>query len=146
SETPSARESLLPAIRSAWSELESSLEQARRSRDAGDLHAFRIAAKRLRYRIETARDLCGADFRDVLRWLKELQEGLGAWHDRRVLHQMTAEALARPEILVKQSEAARLILGDLEKELRADVGAMEEIFRLATDHSARSRFTERLGR
>ncbi len=69
------------------------------ARDASDLHALRIAAKRLRYTIEVAADLEISGSVEVLDWLRRLQGKLGDWHDAEVLGQTMIEMVARRPFL-----------------------------------------------
>jgi CHAD domain-containing protein len=115
------------AVRDQW---RSALAAAEKSRDSRDLHAFRIATKKLRYRLELRREL-GFDSSELLAALKRLQRALGNWNDRVVLDQMIAEAIGRPKILLREFNAARTLLTELEKDGRQRNIAMEEIFRAA---------------
>jgi CHAD domain-containing protein len=61
------------------------------------LHAFRIQTKRLRYRVELARDLGSNAAQEALDSLKTIQDELGRWHDSTELVMLAADALADPE-------------------------------------------------
>lgn len=128
---------LRAGIEAAWSRWESSLAQAMETREPRDIHALRIATKAMRYRTELLHDLRDASMQPLLEWLKELQEALGLWHDRQVLYQMIAEALARPEFLLRESDAARTLLTVLEKDRSQQGAATDEIFRLSLEHTGR---------
>ena len=128
---------LRAGIEAAWSRWESSLAQAMKTREPRDTHALRIATKAMRYRTELLHDLGDASTQPLLGWLKELQETLGLWHDRQVLYQMIAEALARPEFLLQESDAARTLLTVLEKDRSQQGTATDKIFRLALEHTGR---------
>jgi CHAD domain-containing protein len=69
-----------------------------------------------------------------LRWLADLQEAIGVWHDRQVLDQAVAEAVARAEILLNELPTARTLLVELEKDRSRQAEDVKEIFRLATEH------------
>lgn len=60
-------------------------------------HAMRIAAKRLRYAIETLRPCFGPGAGEVLAVLRALQDALGELHDRDVFLAVTAEAAGDPD-------------------------------------------------
>ena len=49
-----------------------------------------------------------------LKRLAALQDALGVWHDRQVLHRTIAEAVARPEVLLNMPQTARIFLAQLE--------------------------------
>jgi CHAD domain-containing protein len=134
-------ESLLQRLRGSVQQTsdkwQSALARAQETRATADLHALRIATKALRYRIELLYDLGYKDLRTRLKWLEDLQEALGAWHDRQVLDQAIAQTIARPEILLNELQAARILLAELEKERSRENAAVDKIFRLATEHPAR---------
>jgi CHAD domain-containing protein len=69
-----------------------------------------------------------------LKWLADLQEALGVWHDRQVLDQAVAEAIARAEILLNELPTARILLGELENDRSLQAQDVEKIFRLAREH------------
>lgn len=114
----------------AW---QSSLTQARNTRAADDMHRLRIATKVLRYRTELLYDVGAKHFKPQLKWLAALQEALGVWHDRQVFHQAVAEALARPEVLLNEMQAVRLLLAEVEKERSRQANDIENVFRLAME-------------
>jgi CHAD domain-containing protein len=58
---------------------------------------FRIATKVLRYRTELLYDVGHRQLKAQLRWLADLQDAIGVWHDRQVLDQAVAEAVARAD-------------------------------------------------
>jgi CHAD domain-containing protein len=99
-----------------------------------DLHAFRIATKDLRYRTELLYDVGHRQLKTQLRWLADLQDAIGVWHDRQVLDQAVAEAVARAEILLNELPTARTLLVELEKDRSRQAEDVGEIFRLATEH------------
>jgi hypothetical protein len=66
--------------------------------------------------------------------LAELQEALGVWHDRQVLHQAVAGAVARAEVLLSELSTARILLAELESDRSRDTEDIEKIFRRAIDH------------
>jgi CHAD domain-containing protein len=125
---------LSASVRDAWAEWQSALARAQDSRAVADLHAFRVATKDLRYRTELLHDLGLEPMKSQLRWLAELQEALGAWHDREMLHQAVAEAVGRPDILLNALPSARVLLAELETERNRPAKDVERIFRLALEH------------
>lgn len=94
------RASLDASIETAFSRWHSALAKARETRQSRDIHAFRVATKRLRYRLELMRALGEKSTRSRLQYLKGLQEKLGTWHDRQTVNQVVAETLARPKFLL----------------------------------------------
>ena len=79
-----------------------------------DLHAFRIATKDLRYRTELLYDVGHRQLKPQLKWLADLQDAIGVWHDRQVLHEAVAEAVARADVLLNELQTARTLLAELE--------------------------------
>jgi CHAD domain-containing protein len=147
----SPREDPLGAIRRlneslgrAWSEWQSALARAQETREIGDLHAFRIATKVVRYRTELLVDLGDKRRKAELNRLTALQEVIGVWHDRQVLHQAVAEAVARREVLLNELPKARVLLAEVEKQRSHDPEDVAKIFRLATEHLKQSDGGERL--
>ena len=57
-----------------------------------NVHALRIATKRLRYRVELAGDVGERRAAEVLPWLEKLQDAIGRWHDRQVLREVAGHA------------------------------------------------------
>ncbi len=122
------------SVHDAWGEWQSALARARDTRSVEDLHALRVATKDLRYRTELLHDLGLGEVKPQLRWLTSLQEALGAWHDREMLHQAVAEAVGRPDILLKELSSARRLVAELERERNRPPKDVERIFRLALEH------------
>jgi CHAD domain-containing protein len=125
---------LRDSVQGAWSKWQSALARAQETRAANDLHALRVASKALRYRTELLCDVGHKQMRAQLRWLAELQEALGVWHDRQVLHQAVAGAVARAEVLLSELSTARILLAELESDRSRDTEDIERIFRRAIDH------------
>lgn len=80
--------------------------------DAEGIHQLRIAAKRLRYLIETLSDLGFREPKGALRWLHSVQAKIGDWHD---LFCLESEVLA----LVGKKEAKHGRLDESAALLRA---------------------------
>jgi len=83
------------------------------------IHAFRIATKRLRYRIELARDLGARDAAHALDFLRSMQDVLGAWHDQIALLQLTAQALADSQFLLSHARLVATVLRKADSERSA---------------------------
>jgi len=125
---------LVGSVQGAWSRWQSALARAQETRAVNDLHVLRIATKDLRYRTELLYDVGRREMKAQLKWLADLQEALGVWHDRQVLHQAIAKAVARAEILLNELQTARLLLAELETDRRRRSGDIEKIFHLAVEH------------
>jgi CHAD domain-containing protein len=119
----------------AWTKWQTALSRAQETQAVDDLHGFRIATKDLRYRTELLYDVGERQLKARLKWLADLQEALGVWHDRQVLHQAVAEAVGRTEILLKQLPTARILLAELEADQSRQSRDVEKIFRLAMEHA-----------
>ena len=125
------------SVQGAWTKWQSALTRAQETRAADDLHVLRIATKDLRYRTELLYDVGHRQLKAQLKWLADLQEALGAWHDRQVFHQAVARAVARPEILLNELQTARLLLAELETDRGRQSQDVDKIFRLAVEHPGR---------
>lgn len=110
---------------------QAALKRARETRAVDDLHALRIATKALRYRTELLYDLGQGAVKEQVRWLAELQDALGAWHDRQVLARAVAQSVARARILLAEIPAARVLLRVLQVSQSRQIRDAEEILRLA---------------
>ena len=121
---------LKASLDTAAGQWQSSLAEAERTRSLDELHEFRIATKKLRYRLELLQEL-ERDAPPMLSTLKKLQRVLGRWHDREIADRMIAESLARPKILLREFRAAQTLLKELEKDDRRQKAAAEEILRAA---------------
>jgi CHAD domain-containing protein len=133
---------LAKAIRGAWDDWRERLEVAGASGAVGDLHAFRVATKRLRYRIEAASDLGETGFVTILRLLKKLQTAVGDWHDRQVLHAMTEAVMAEPP-LSSDAAAVRALRRDLARDRARDEREVEAFLRTA-ERDVAPRLAERI--
>ncbi|MGE5215705.1 MAG: CHAD domain-containing protein [Chloroflexota bacterium] len=125
---------LRDSVREAWTEWHSALSRAQETRAVNDLHAFRIATKDLRYRTELLYDVGHKHLKAQLKWLADLQEVLGHWHDRQVLDRAVAEIIARADILLSEIEMARILLAELETDRSREPEDVEKIFQLAIEH------------
>jgi CHAD domain-containing protein len=119
----------------------SALEAAEKSCSGRELHEFRVATKKFRYRLELAGELGGAA-PPLLPTLKRLQRALGKWHDREIADRMIAESLARPKFLLREFRAAQRLLKELEKDDRRQNAAVAEILRAARAAAAPAESSE----
>jgi len=116
---------------------QAALARARGTRAAGDLHALRVATKGLRYRTELLRDVGQKRVKGQLERLEDLQEALGAWHDRELLDAAVAEAVAHAAVQPDELPTARALLSALEAGRGRQARDVERILRLATEHAGR---------
>lgn len=107
---------LAAAIGGGYERWRQALARAHETLAAQDVHRFRIESKRLRYRIELARDLGDEEAGSALESLRELQDGLGRWHDHGELARLAAEALADPAFLLAEPRVAGTVLRKLARD------------------------------
>jgi CHAD domain-containing protein len=125
---------LCDSVQEAWTQWQSAHTRAQETRAVNDLHAFRIATKDLRYRTELLYDVGHRQLKAQLKWLADLQDAIGVWHDRQVFHEAVAAAVARADILLNELQSARILLAELEKDRGRQAQDVEKIFRLAIEH------------
>jgi CHAD domain-containing protein len=118
------------------------LTAAEQSRSAGEMHEFRIATKKLRYRLELVCELRG-DAPPLLEALMRLQRALGKWHDIEIADHMIAETLARPKVLLREIPSARMLLDEIEQDNRRQSSAAEDILREARAAASAAEASER---
>jgi CHAD domain-containing protein len=104
--------SSVSAAHAKWRE---GLACARGSLTTADIHAFRIQTKRLRYRVELARDLGSGAAQEALASLEAIQDELGRWHDSIELVMLAADALADPEFLAQHPRTAAAVLRKIDR-------------------------------
>jgi CHAD domain-containing protein len=114
-------------IAAAYSDWQAALARAAESVNQADTHNFRICTKRLRYRLELARDLGHKELRFPLISLKALQDNLGEWHDRAELARSASRALANADFLNDQPRAASLLLRRLARERLAETTKLKSL-------------------
>ena len=111
-----------------WTEAVSATEQ---SQAPEQIHALRIAGKRLRYRVEILAELGDSSAKARIKTLKALQDQLGRWHDYHVLMQLTAKFLSRSDFLVAHPGLSRALLVEMERERRRNDAAVRDILKSA---------------
>jgi len=103
--------------------------QARKSGSVDDLHAARIAGKRIRYILEVANALRIGSPRPRIRELKSIQRGLGDWHDIEVLEEVLIRFCCSRKRAREHTEAVRslydLVLRNRQLKSRHLQGFME---------------------
>ncbi|HXV85001.1 MAG TPA: CHAD domain-containing protein [Candidatus Binatia bacterium] len=112
----------------AWSQ---ALREAQENPQVDQIHALRIAGKRLRYRAELLAELGDATAKPRVKALKVLQDRLGDWHDRTVLLQLIAEFISRPDFLIDHPAAGRALLAEMERERHKNDTAATAILKSA---------------
>jgi len=121
------------SVTDAWNGWQSALAHAQDTRTVSDMHALRVATKALRYRLELVHDVSPERMKLELTWLADLQEALGAWHDRQLLQQAVAEAVGRADTLLNELTSARILLGELDAARRRPARDVDRIFALARE-------------
>lgn len=124
----------------AWQE---ALEGAKADPQVAQIHAFRIAGKRLRYRVEPLAKLGDASVKPLLQGLKSLQDSLGDWHDHCILRQHVAAFIGRRGFLAEEPGKCRALLLEMERDKQRDLVTIndlitrgEQLVAKATDLSA----------
>jgi CHAD domain-containing protein len=118
---------LQQTVRAALKDWHDALELAKDDRSVENLHALRIAAKRLRYRAELLAELGSGGMKPAIKTIKEFQTLLGDWHDRCVLLEHVADFIGRPEFLVNHPDMGRTLLAEMEKDKLRNESAVEDI-------------------
>jgi CHAD domain-containing protein len=103
------------SVGEAYAKWREGLACARANLTTADIHAFRIQTKRLRYRVELARDLGSSTAQGALASLKAIQDQLGRWHDSAELMILAADALADPEFLAQHPRTAAAVLRKIDR-------------------------------
>jgi CHAD domain-containing protein len=112
------------AMTAAFDEWRTALSAAVKSMSPDDIHALRICTKRLRYRIELARELGVEETGSLLTWCRRLQNELGRWRDRLELERVVARTLADPDLLISQPRVGIILLSELDRVQRMAARAM----------------------
>jgi CHAD domain-containing protein len=87
------------AVRDSWGLVQKAGQKALVSHAVKATHAFRIAAKNLRYRLEAMQESRLLNVSESLHELKRLQQSLGSWHDREVLQEALQAMLVNTNLL-----------------------------------------------
>jgi CHAD domain-containing protein len=124
---PESFEKLQGTVWDSLKDWDDAFAVARDKRDVDNLHALRIATKRLRYRAELLADLGMSALKPTVKALKEFQTLIGDWHDRYILLEHVAEFIGRPDFLVNHPDIGRTLLSEMEKEKLRNEAATEEI-------------------
>jgi CHAD domain-containing protein len=125
------QELLKQSVEGALAEWNDALQKAKENPQADQIHALRIAGKRLRYRAELLAELGDASIKPRVKALKLLQDALGNWHDRYVLLQLIAEFIGRPDFLIEKPEAGRTLLAQMKRERQKNERSASAILKRA---------------
>jgi CHAD domain-containing protein len=96
------RERIKRRLNTRKQEFLSLLERLQQGPDIEDLHQLRIAAKRLRYLLESVGALGYREPKAALLWLRSLQRRIGDWHDLQALEQEIIRIVRKRGFLVGQ--------------------------------------------
>lgn len=78
--------------------------------DPADLHNLRIAAKRLRYLLETVGQMGVGDTEKSLTWLRSIQDRIGDWHDLQAIEEEIISIVTRRKFVSSHFDDAIKIL------------------------------------
>jgi CHAD domain-containing protein len=122
---------LKQSVEKALADWNEALREAQENPQVDQIHALRIAGKRLRYRTELFAELGEASAKPQVKALKLLQDDLGSWHDRSVLLRFVAEFIGRPDFLMNHPETGRTLLAEMERERRKNDASVIAILKRA---------------
>jgi CHAD domain-containing protein len=125
------RELLKQSVDGALADWNDALQKTKENPQADQIHALRIAGKRLRYRAELLAESGDTSVKPRVKSLKLLQDALGNWHDRHVLLQLIADFIGRPDFLIENPEAGRALLAQMERERHKNERAAGAILKRA---------------
>jgi CHAD domain-containing protein len=128
---------LSEGVATALTDWRAAIETVKTQPRSEELHALRIAGKRLRYRVELLAELDHVPAKSWVKALRSLQDHLGSWHDRRVLLETCAKFLSRKHFLASHPGLARVLLLEMERERRRGAAAVDGLVKQAekTAHS-----------
>jgi CHAD domain-containing protein len=133
------------ALRRSLAEWDEAYALAEKNRGGDELHALRIAGKRLRYRAEILADVGVASIKPMTKDLKRMQAALGDWHDRSVLLEFVADFIRRPRFMEHHPDRASALLGQMEEEHKRSAAMIEEFLTQAPNLRKRWRRQTRGG-
>jgi len=113
--------------RDAFAAWKNALESAKADPQVKQIHAFRVAGKRLRYRAESLAELGDTSVKRLVQGLKALQDDLGDWHDRCVLRRQVAEFIGRPGFLADEPGMCRGLLLEMERDKQRDHATLNDV-------------------
>jgi CHAD domain-containing protein len=117
-----------------WERTNDALREWRNALDAAKadpavqrIHAFRIAGKKLRYRVELLGELGNSSVKAMIDALKSLQDDLGDWHDHAVLRDHVGEFMQRPGFMNDEPRMCRALLREMERDKQRDRALIPEV-------------------
>jgi CHAD domain-containing protein len=122
---------LTKSIARALEEWTEAVNAAEQNQAPEQIHALRIAGKRLRYRVELVAELGNSSAKTRIKTLKTLQDQLGQWHDHHVLVRLAAKFLSRSDFLATHPDLSRALLVEMERERRRNDTAVGNILKSA---------------
>ena len=122
---------LTKGITRALEEWTQAVDATKESQTPEQIHALRIAGKRLRYRVEMLAELGDGSAKTRTKTLKTLQDQLGQWHDHHVLVRLAAKFLSRSDFLATHPDLSRALLVEMERERRRNDTAVGNILKSA---------------
>jgi len=122
---------LTKSITRALEEWTEAVDATKENQTPEQIHALRIAGKRLRYRVEMLAELGDGSAKARIKTLKTLQDQLGQWHDHHVLVRLAAKFLSRDDFLVAHPDLSRALLVEMERERRRNDTAVANILKSA---------------
>jgi CHAD domain-containing protein len=122
---------LTKGITRALEEWTQAVDATKESQTPEQIHALRIAGKRLRYRVEMLAELGDGSAKTRIKTLKTLQDQLGQWHDHHVLVRLAAKFLSRSDFLATHPDLSRALLVEMERERRRNDTAVGNILKSA---------------
>ncbi len=123
--------SLKKSIEQSLTDWYEALDNARQNQGQESFHAFRIAGKRLRYRLELLAAMGDKFSRTKVKALKKFQDEIGQWHDRQILRQFVADFIAQPDFRAYHPELARALLAEMDAEHQRDDAAIATVLKHA---------------
>ncbi len=119
------------SIEESMAEWRDALGHAKNTRQPEQLHALRLAGKRLRYRLELLADLGESNASSRVDSLKALQDRLGAWNDRHVLLQFVKKFIERRRFNKNRPGLYQTLISAMENERRQNDAAIPGILKQA---------------
>jgi CHAD domain-containing protein len=124
-----AEGSLIKGVTGALADWRAAIASAKSEPGATEMHAVRIAGKRLRYRLELLAELGSVQAKASIKSVRVLQDRLGAWHDRQLLLETCAVFLSKREVLATHPALARVLLVEMEREQRRAKAAVDGLIK-----------------
>jgi len=126
-EEAESMERLWERTKDALSEWRNALDTAKADPTVQRIHAFRIAGKKLRYRVELLGELGNLSVKPMIGALKSLQDNLGDWHDHAVLRDHVGEFMQRPGFMKDEPGMCRALLRKMERDKQRDRAIIDSI-------------------